>query len=282
MKTESRFTSRVSRLALVASMILGLGMVSSTALADEEATTDETGTDPRAFTSKFMPYYIYTELENDVQIQQINMFGLYAFDEDFALTYDMPVAKEIDFDDSDIPADTENGVGDLGLRFFYKPEATQFVESSHMVGAELTLPTANEDILGGNATVASPMYVYVRNVTITAPGFIAMMNFMDYDIMRDEDVDKIRRYRGRWFAMIPLAKPGPDFLDGWYMLPELQQVYDFEADDDEFSLWFAPELGKIVAKNFVMYAKPGMGIVKDADTDRDVTFEFGFRYFMDD
>ncbi len=112
-------------------------------------------------------------------------------------------------------------------------------------------------------------------------GFLALMNFMDFDIMKSDGEDKVRRYRGRWFAMIPLAKPGPNFLDGWYLLPELQPVYDFEADDDAFSLWLAPELGKLLAKNFVVYAKPGWGIINDAQTDRDFTFEIFFRYFMD-
>jgi hypothetical protein len=259
-------------------VIFGLGLASSSVLAGQ----DNTGTDPRDFASKFMPYYLHTELENGLEVNQINIFGLFAFDKDFAVTYDLPASKEIDFSDTDIPASTENGMGDLGLRFFYKPEATQFEETSHMFGAETLFPTANEDSLGGNATIFSPMYVYVKNVTITGPGFLALMNFMDFDIMKDDGVDKTRRYRGRWFAMIPLAKPGPNFLDGWYALPELQPVYDFEADDDEFSLWFAPEIGKVLAKNFVMYAKPGWGIVKDADTDRDVTFEFGFRYFLGD
>ena len=109
MKTESSFTSQLSRIVLIASMILGLGMVSSTALAEKVTGTDDTGTDPRDFSSKFMPYYLYTELENELQIQQMNVFGLYAFDKDFALTYDLPVTKEIDFDDTDLPAPTENG-----------------------------------------------------------------------------------------------------------------------------------------------------------------------------
>ena len=275
------FNNRIYRIALLVSMMLGLGMLSSTALAEKVTGTDKTGTDPRDFASKFMPYFIHTELENEVQIRQLNLFGLYAFDKDFAMTYDLPVSKEIDFSDSSIPGPTTNGMGDLGIRFFYKPGATQFEKSSHMFGAELTFPTATEDVLGSEVTVLSPMYVYVKNVQITGPGFLAFMNFLDFDIMSSDGEDDVERFRGRWFAMIPLAKPGPNFLDGWYLLPELQPVYDFEADDDEFSLWLAPELGKLVSKSFVMYAKPGWGIVKDADTDRDFTFEFGFRYFMD-
>jgi len=227
-----------------------------------------------------MPYYINTELESGLKINQMNLFGLFAFDKDFAITYDIPITVEID---DGTPGGKVNGMGDLGLRFFYKPGSTQFKESSHMFGAEFKFPTASDDEIGGlEVTIASPMYVYVKNVQITGPGFLAMMNFYDFDIFGTDPVTKVSKFRGRWFAMIPLAKPGPNFLDGWYLLPELQPVYDFEADDDEFSLWFAPELGKLLSKSFVMYAKPGWGIINDAQTDRDFTFEIGFRYFLGD
>jgi hypothetical protein len=80
--------------------------------------------------------------------------------------------------------------------------------------------------------------------------------------------------------MIPLARPGPNLLDGLYLLPEVQPVYDFERDDNKFSLWIAPELGKLLSKKLVVYVKPGWGTIKDDPTDRDFTFELGFRYFM--
>jgi hypothetical protein len=150
-----------------------------------------------------------------------------------------------------------------------------------MFGAEFKFPTASDDVIGTEVTIASPMYVYVKNVQITGPGFLAFMNFYDFDLFGSDPQTKVSKFRGRWFAMIPLAKPGPGLFDGIYLLPELQPVYDFEANDDEFSLWFAPEFGKMVSKSFVMYAKPGWGIIKDAQTDRDFTFEIGFRYFMD-
>ena len=281
MKMKTRHYKILGNFSVLLVVIFGLGLASSNALAAE----DNTGTDPRDFSSKFMPYYINTELVNGLKINQMNLFGLFAFDKDFAVTYDIPITIEFDFSDTSTPAEPKiNGMGDMGLRFFYKPGSTQFKETSHMFGAEFKFPTSNDDsVFGGTeVTIASPMYVYVKNVQITGPGFLAMMNFYDFDIFGSEGVAKVSKYRGRWFAMIPLAKPGPNFLDGWYLLPELQPVYDFEADDDEFSLWLAPELGKLVAKNFVVYAKPGWGIVKDAETDRDFTFEIGFRYFMGD
>jgi len=276
MKTKTRHYKRFSDISVLLVVIFGLGLASSSALADK------TGTDPRDFSSKFMPYYINSELVNGLKINQMNLFGLFAFDKDFAVTYDIPITVELDFSDTSFPGPPakENGMGDMGLRFFYKPGSTQFEETSHMFGAEFKFPTSNSDVIGTEVTIASPMYVYVKNVQITGPGFLALMNFYDFDIFSSEGVAKVSKYRGRWFAMIPLAKPGPNFLDGWYLLPELQPVYDFEATDDAFSLWLAPELGKLVAKNFVMYAKPGWGIVKDAQTDRDFTFEIGFRYFM--
>jgi hypothetical protein len=277
LKTKTRNYKIFGDFSVLLIVIFGLGLASSSALAAEDK-KDKTGTDPRDFSSKFMPYYINTELVNGVKVNQMNLFGLFAFDKDFAVTYDIPITVE-----TDIPGlGKENSMGDLGLRFFYKPGSTQFKETSHMFGAEFKFPTANDRLNeGAEVTIASPMYVYVKNVQITGPGFLAMMNFYDFDIFGSDPVTKVSKYRGRWFAMIPLAKPGPNFLDGWYLLPELQPVYDFEADDDEFSLWLAPELGKLVAKNFVMYAKPGWGIINDAQTDRDFTFEIGFRYFMD-
>jgi len=273
MKKKTRHYKIFADFSVLLIVICGLGLASSSALADE------TGTDPRDFASKFMPFYINTELVNGVKINQMNLFGLFAFDKDFAITYDLPITVEVD-----IPGfPKENSMGDLGLRFFYKPGSTQFKETSHMFGAEFKFPTANDRVTETTeVTIASPMYVYVKNVQITGPGFLAMMNFYDFDIFGSEGVAKVSKYRGRWFAMIPLAKPGPNFLDGWYLLPELQPVYDFEADDDKFSLWLAPELGKLLAKNFVMYAKPGWGIINDAQTDRDFTFEIGFRYFLGD
>lgn len=272
-------------------------------LAQEE---DATGTDPRGFTSKLMPYYLHTELENDIEVDQVNLFGMYAFSSDFAMTYDLPLWKEVDVSGSSgfkaqrgavppigpnpggggggeplfsmIPSDgTQDGIGDLGLRFFYKPKAVQFETSSHMVGVEVTLPTATEEVLGGDAWILSPMYVYVRDVKLLSPGFFAMMNFYDFDVVGDDDRNYTSRYRGRWFLMQPLTRPGPRLLDGIYLLPELQPVYDFREND--FSLWVAPEIGKMMPFGAV-YLKPGFGIDNDDDSDRDWTLEVGVRYFF--
>jgi len=233
----------------------------------------DTGTDPRDFTSKFMPYYLHTELENGVEVDQLNLFGMYAFNGGLAMTYDLPVYKEIG-----VPTmGDEAGIGDLGLRVFYKPPSWQSEKSSHMIGAELTLPTASEAILGGDTWVASPMYVYVRNIKLLSPGFFAAMNFYDFDFASNSTATPVSRYRGRWFLMQPLSRPGPGLFDGIYLLPELQPVFDFETDD--FSLWFAPEVGKVVPGGAI-YLKPGWGISNDQTTDRKWTFEVGFRKFF--
>ncbi len=257
------------------------------------AQEDATGTDPRGFSSKFMPYGLYTELESGVEVRQLNLFGMYAFSSDFAMTYDLPVWKEVDASGysgplpplgplpgggGSVPASGKvDGIGDLGLRFFYKPKPWQFEKSSHMIGAEFTLPTATEDVLGGDSWVMSPMYVYVRDVKLLSPGFVAFMNFYDFDIDKGDGRPDTSRYRGRWFLMQPLSRPGPGLLDGIYLLPELQPVYDFETD--EASLWFAPEIGKMLPSGAV-YAKPGWGISNDEQSERKFTFEIGFRYFF--
>ncbi len=275
-------------LIILMAVIYGLGLTVSSATAGEVPATkvtqeDSTGTNPAGFANKFTPYYTHTELENGLEVQELYLSGSIAFNKDVSMTYDLPMGRQIDYSGLPAPGNatpTANGMGDLVLRFLVKPPSMQFKGSSHIFGMETTFPTANKSALGGDVTVMSPMYVYVKDVQITGPGFIALANLYDFDLFKSAGEKTVSRYRGRWFAMIPLARPGPNLLDGLYLLPEVQPVYDFERDDNEFSLWLAPELGKLLSKKLVVYAKPGWGIIKDDPTDRDFTFELGFRYFM--
>ncbi|MCZ6837529.1 MAG: hypothetical protein O7G85_17265, partial [Planctomycetota bacterium] len=181
--------------------------------------------------------------------------------------------------------------GDLGLRFFLRPEEWEWTyDDDNSMGKqkgislmpllELTLPTATNDVIGGEALIVSPGFVVVADLPGDAPfglGFIAMMNFFDFDAFKDDKRESTTRYRGRWFWMQPLRPPGPNLFDGIYVLTEFQPVYDFMESD--FSFWIGPEFGKIVSDGFIIYAKPGWGIDTD-EVDRDFTFEFGMRYFF--
>ena len=101
-----------------------------------------------------------------------------------------------------------------------------------------------------------------------------MMNFYQFDTFGDDDRDDVSMYKGRWFFMLPLHP------SGIYALPEIQPIYDFE--DDEFSLWIGPEIGKLLAPGRIVYFKPGFGIDPDAENgDREWTVEVGFRWFFD-
>lgn len=299
---------------------------------EAEAEGDATGTDPRDFSPKFMPYYRYTELENDVEVNEFVLFGMYAFTPKFALTYEWPVAKKIDYSDVDefklfkqsgggsslppignqpggggnIPFnDLESdgdvvGMGDLNLRFFNQIDAWRFKfmdgqkNFSVFPVIETTLPTATKDILGGEAWIASPGITVVTDMPFKNPpfglGFFAMMNFYDFDLIKDDRKGSTSRFRGRWFWMQPLSMPGhmkdPEDtslhifdLAGLYLLTEFQPVYDFM--EDHFSFWVGPELGKIIKDGVIFYGKPGFGVDPDRDKgDRKFTFELGFRYFI--
>jgi hypothetical protein len=276
---------RLSEFAILMTVVLGLGLTVTHAVAGEVPATkvtqeDNTGTNPAGFANKFTPYLTNTELENGLEVRQLMLSGSIAFNKDVQMTYDLPMAQETDFSGLSAPANTAptvNGMGDLVLRILAKPPSVQSTDSGHIFGMETTFPTANDPALGGEITIMTPMYVYVKNI---GPGFVALANLYDFDLFSSEGKEPVSRYRGRYFAMIPLARPGPNFLDGWYLLPELQVVYDFERDNNEFSMWLAPELGKLLSKKSVVYAKPGWGIIKDDPTDRDITFELGFRYFI--
>ncbi|UCG71266.1 MAG: hypothetical protein JSV45_08270 [Chromatiales bacterium] len=314
--------------ALALGLIVGLGspVVSATSHEGPEGETKpaaragtdgagidaETGTDPRDFAPKFMPYYRYTELENGLEQNEAVLFGLFAFTSTFAMTYEIPVAMDRDVSDTSLrnpnfgqpdepkcagvlegggsptlPNGTpvegdceETGFGDMNLRFMYRTK-WDFLGADWLIGAQFDLPTANEDELGSETFAVAPLVAPVWNLDFwPGPGaFAALMNFYFIDAWKDSQRDDINMYVGRWFFMLPLRAPGPGIFDGIYLLPEAQPIYDF--DDDEFSFWIAPEIGKILAPGVITYLKPGWGVDPDeGNGDRDFTFEFGFRYFM--
>jgi hypothetical protein len=268
----------------------------------------ETGTDPRDFSDKFMPYFRYTEIENGVEASQLALFGLYAVTPKFAMTYELPIMKQLDYSEitsalppgqgfpelpsggaplDDLESDGDNtGTGDLILRLFGRSDSLkhEFGDEGEswelMPTLEMTFPTASDDVLGSEAWIVSPAVTLVTDLPGPPPfglGFVAGMNFFDFDAVRDDSKGDTRRYRGRYFWMQPLSKPGPGLLSGLYVLTEVQPIYDFETDD--FDLWIGPEFGKVVSPKFVGYFKPGWGIDTEPE-DRDFSFEVGLRYFM--
>jgi hypothetical protein len=256
----------------------------------------ETGTDPRDFAPKFMPYYRYTELENGLEQNELVLFGLYAFSPKLAMTYEIPLAYERDIKSTDafknglsnIPGGgavlpgglpisdeldgKETGIGDMNLRFFYRHD-WDFLGVDWMTGAEFVFPTANEDVLGSETFLIKPMVTVVRDIGFwPAPGaFFAAMNFYSFDAWKDSNREDVSMYIGRYFFMLPLHP------SGIYALPEVQAIYDFE--NDHFSAWIGPEIGKLLAPGRILYLKPGFGIDPDP-ADREFTFEVGFRYFF--
>jgi len=282
---------------------------------------DSTGTDPRAFGTKFMPYYRHTKLKNDLEIDALVLFGLVRLDDELAITYEVPVAKQMDYSSvdafksggglppgdgsgssgggvpsGDLESDGDStGVGDSILRLMGKNADWRF-ESPFTDGGsgevmwlfETTVPTATDDALGGEALIASPGFAIVADMPAEG-SFVALMNFYDFDVWKDDGRDDVRRFRGRWFYMHPLTPPAfmaeqnpeiPDlgWLAGLYVLPEFQPVYDFESN--EFSFWIGPEIGKVYDEGKIFYIKPGFGVDVDEDSERETTFEMGWRYFF--
>ena len=267
----------------------------------------ETGTDPRDFAPKFMPYYRYTELENGLEENMLTMFGLHAFNEDFAMTYEIPLGMKRDVRGTDlhngdgtcgpgsirggegrppfpVPAGgdcDQAGVGDMNLRFFYRTD-WDALGGDWLIGTQIDFPTASEDELGTESLVIGPKLTVVKDIeAYPAPGaFMALMNFYFFDVYKDGSRDDTSMYVGRWFFMLPLSAPGDGIFDGLYALPEFQPIYDFE--EDHFSFWAGPEIGKMLAPGRLLYLKPGFGVDGDKDEgDREWTLEVGWRYFMD-
>ncbi len=129
--------------------------------------------------------------------------------------------------------------------------------------------------LWGNALVFSPIVGLV--VDMPLHGFVAFLNLYEFDLWKGSSAPDTSRYVGRWFYMQPLTPPGT-WWGGLYLLPEIQPIYDFEADD--FSIWIGPEFGKMFAPGRIGYVKPGWGISNSEPTNREFTVEVGFRWFF--
>lgn len=291
---------KLSPLPVLAALLFG-------AFAPLTATAQETGTDPRDFAPKFMPYYRYTELENGLENNALTLFGLYAFTPKFAMTYEIPLGYKNDVTDTNLnngdgtcgpgaylpgpglpPIDIpgvqgncqETGIGDMNLRFMASSDVG-WLGGDWLFGVQVDLPTATQNFLGTEQTRLGPMFAYVRDIPAwPGPGaFMALMNFYFFDVetLSESDAGDTSMYVGRWFVMLPL-----NAKHKIYALPEFQPIYDFE--NSHFSFWVGPEIGKMIGddgKN-VVYVKPGWGADPDSSTgDRDFTFEIGWRYFMD-
>ncbi len=272
-----------------------------------EPVADKTGTDPRDFSNKFMPYYRYSENKNNVYINQFVVFGMLAFNTRLALAYEWPMAKRINYGSAlsggepggsnpDLPSNgipgvldpdgDEVGMGDLILRFFARPEYLEWKYKegepdsiSLLPTLEFILPTATEPVLGADSLILGPAITIVADIPGDPPfglGFIASMNFYEWSVFKDNSRGSTSRYLGRHFWMQPLSKPGPGIFDGLYILTEMQTIYDFRTSD--FDVWIGPEFGKIIKEGLIAYAKPGWGIDPEPN-DRRFTFEVGVRIF---
>ena len=221
-------------------------LIATPGFAQEKEGIGETGTDPRDFAPKFMPYYRYTELENELKQQEFVLFGMFAFAPKFAMTYEIPLAMERDIEDVDafkklkdeikgggavlpgnLPIDPEGdgketGVGDMNLRFFVRTPF-KFINFDWLVGTELVFPTANQVELASETFIVKPMVTMVRDIGFwPAPGAsFALMNFYGFDAWKDKNRDDVSQYIGRYFFMLPIHP------SGIYTLPEFQFIYDF-------------------------------------------------------
>jgi hypothetical protein len=238
---------------------------------EEAVEGNKTGTDPRDFSLKWMPFYRHTELENGLIQQDLTAFGTVPFLSKLGMFYEVPLAQYRDFSDvPGVPQGTDAiGVGDMDLKFLYN------LGGKVLLGTDLILPTATDDALAGNALLFAPIVGFVVDTPFY--GFIAALNLYFFDVYMEDSAPKTSRYVGRVFLMQPLTKPGP-WWGGVFLLPEWQPIYDFETKD--FSNWIGVELGKMISPGRIAYIKPGWGISNSESIDRKSTLEAGFRWFF--
>ena len=270
-----------------------------------EGDAEANGTDPRDLSAKFMPYYRFNRINNGLKSHEATLFGLMPIpigemlmDEPaykWGVTYEFPALKWVNAErpvstalsrippdptipleqgvsaPSDVDPDVF-GVGDLNTRLIAPIWQGEIggLPVGLLTGFELWWPTASEDLLGTGKWQVAP---HLTAVIDLAPGvFLASMNFWRTSFAGDDDRADIDLYVGRHFLNIPFGQ------SGYYMLAELQTICDLN-DDNDWEVWFGPEVGKVLAPGRIVYAKPGFGLDSDLG-EREWSFELGYRHFF--
>jgi len=75
---------------------------------DTAVQENKTGTDPRDFSLKWMPFYRNTELENGLTQQDLTAFGTVPFSRRLGMFFEVPLAQYRDFSDvAGVPSGTD-------------------------------------------------------------------------------------------------------------------------------------------------------------------------------
>jgi len=142
---------------------------------DAAVQENKTGTDPRDFSLKWMPFYRYTELENGLTQQDLTAFGTVPFSRRLGMFFEVPIAQYRDFSDvPGFPPGTDAiGIGDIDLKFLWNPEALGFtygkdgkMSGSILLGTDFVLPTATDDALAGDALLFAPIVGVVLDMPL--------------------------------------------------------------------------------------------------------------------
>ncbi len=278
----------------------------------------DNGTNPASMGFKFMPYTRFTELENGVTSSDVlTLFAMIPLPVTpfTAITIEWPVQKTFDASavvvdilngDLDpgegipcappscggnrpfpeLPIETvaagfdQSGVGDLGfrllqgLKMFGKPG--EGMTTVLIGGFQLNTPTASAPVLGEEKWEIAPLFAHIHN--FSARSFLAFMHLYFFDFADKNGISELHKdsevsfYMGRYFFQYAWTE------SGWYLLPELQVVYD-DNSVDEWSAFFMPEVGKSFkagSMGITAYVKPGWGVSPDP-AERRFGVEMGIR-----
>ncbi len=276
---------------------------------------EDNGTNPGSLGFKFMPYYRYTKLNNGIKstddLALFAMLPLTKISPFTAVVLEWSVGKTMDFGaisedliggggSPTIPCGPPpcggslptpppealargfdiSGYGDFRMRFLQGvkmiPGKKPGKSTVLMLGLDVMLPVASDPILGDETYYGAPLFVHVHN--LNPQSFFAFLHFYFFDWGHRSDAHPVNAdkeigfYMGRWFFQ-------KAWDNGYYVLPEMQVIYDNESDAD-LSVMLLPEFGKsfkLGDTGMTAYIKPGWAIDGPDEAERRFSVEFGVR-----
>ncbi len=282
MRRLTKIMKSIGLIALLSCSVVLFGTAEASA-EDEVKSGVKTGNDPRDFSHKIIPYYRYDDRDG-VDQHNAYLFFMIPFtfpgtDVPSAVTFESPLYRWNEFD----VGPDESGLADWTFRLIMKPFNTPFIgntRASHIFFLEATVPSGATGVTG-DQTILSPGYGPI--ISNSPNWFFAPIFFYDFAINNDSAAPDVDRLRARIFFQYA-------WKNGVYVLPELQLVYDFNAD--EFTGNFLPEIGYVYDKppqladgyrpsappGKAIYIKGGPGFSNDDPGDLDWRLEIGHRF----
>jgi hypothetical protein len=221
--------------------------------ADEAGNQDKSGTDPTKFLPTITLRNDFIATTNNDYVNTFNLIYIHPFQDRLNLRTKLPIVA------TDIAGDGDFGIGDLSLRLNWLAHVDQ--QKGILLGFDSKIPTATDDVLGGEKWVISPLITYawfINKNTIFAPSYQHDFSFAGDDDRADVNQSVFDLY------FVFTSDDKKQFIQ-----VDPQIILDWENDKEQFifKTTFGQRVGSLWGGAVNFTVAPSVGIGNDRPYD---------------